>query len=161
MRRILVPMAAAALLAVMSAPASAVPPLHERFPNADATLTDHCTFDVFIDVVEDKETLTTFFDQDGNILRQRVTGVLKVELTNLSSGKTVFLNISGPGTFIPQEDGSLTILGEGSWLLLFLANRPGELLFTHGPFELRVTAEGEVLLVDPPPNETDVCALLS
>jgi hypothetical protein len=151
-----------AVLSVLSTvPAGAVPPIHERVPSEDSVVPDHCDFDVLVPVVQDKGRATTFFDKDGNVTRQHISGVLKVEVTNADTGKTVLLNISGPGTFIPQEDGSTTLIGTGAWLLAFIANRPGEVLFTHGRFVGEITPEGDFLLLEAPRNEVDVCELLA
>lgn len=162
MRRISIILATLATVAVLPiSPAHAVPPLHEPIASEPITITDHCDFDVFVDPVVDRGRVTTFFDQEGNIVRQHISGALIVEVTNLETEETVRLNVSGPGTFIPQEDGSLLIIGTGSWLLAFIDNRPGELLLTHGHFEAVVTPDGEFLLTEPPGSATDVCALLS
>ena len=61
-----------------------------------------------------KEVLTTFYDKDGNVIRQHIAGTLKVRLTNVATDKSVDLNISGPGTYTFPPDGSVDLVGTGS-----------------------------------------------
>ena len=94
-------------------------------------------------------------------MRRHESGTVKIRLTNVQTGESQDLNISGPGTFTFPPDGSVHIVGTGGWLNSGFSNRPGEVLFTHGRFEATFTPEGEFLLTDPAPNETDMCVVLS
>jgi hypothetical protein len=66
-----------------------------------------------------------------------ITGTLKVDVTNLETGKTISLNISGPAMF--SSDGA-TLVGVGKWLFFGEAGflgRPGPTLETFdGRFTL-------------------------
>jgi hypothetical protein len=82
----------------------------------------------------------SFYDQGGNLLRTLTTGALKVQVTNLDTGKSLVLNISGPGVALP--DG--TLVTEGSWLFFFPAGNPqGQepgLIAIHGRTESNSTS---------------------
>ena len=161
MRRLL--MAAAAAVAIILAPAAAqgTPPTREPLAAEDFVLTDHCTFDIQVEFVQNNEMLTTFFNADGDVVRQSVTGALKVQLTNLEAPEhSVLFNISGPGQYRFLPDGSTELSGAGTWLHLFIANRPGELLLMHGSFTVNISDEG-FFLTELPNNVQDACALLS
>lgn len=163
MRRILLALIMATTVTAFSAsPASAIKPTREPLGELeDLTHTGACPFDVLDHIVQNKEILTTFFDQDGDIVRESITGALKTELTNLETMESVVLNISGSGTFVPQEDGSTLVHGKGSWLQYDIANRPRELLWTRGGFHAVSTSDDDYILTDPPGNIVDVCRLLS
>jgi hypothetical protein len=124
-RAILCGLVALAAAASFAASAAADRPVKQPVPFPDAT-GQFCTdFQVEIVATQNKEVVHIF--SSGVAL---VTGVLKVEVTNLSTGKTLALNISGPGKF--SADGS-TIQARGTWLLFGEAGQlpgpdPGMLL---------------------------------
>jgi hypothetical protein len=160
MRRLVVVVATAAMILTPAA-AHGIPPTREPLPAEDFVLTDHCTFDIFVDFVQNNEVLTTYYDADGNVVRQSVTGALKVQLTNQEAPEhSVLFNISGPGQYRFLPDGSTELRGSGTWLHVFVTNRPGELLLTHGRFTAIISDEG-FFLTELPNNVQDACALLS
>ena len=147
----------AALAAVLLVPtAAADPPSREFAPAADFSGQFCKGFRVGVHVTQNKEYFTVF--GSGAAL---ITGVLKVEVTNLSTGKTLALNISGPGTFSP--DGS-TAAAHGTWMLFGEAGQlpgpdPGMLLVTgstslvFGPVGLTsISVRGKT---------DDLCAMLA
>lgn len=161
MRRILLAAVTSAAIVLAPASAQATPPVREPLPLDDFVLTDHCGFDIDVEVVQNNEILTTFFDASGNVVRQSVTGALRVRLTNLEDpAQTLLLNISGPGEFRDLPDGTTQQTGSGVWLQVFITDRPGALLLTRGPFTALITDQG-FFLVELPNNVQDVCALLS
>jgi hypothetical protein len=147
----------AALTAVLLVPtAAADPPTREFAPAADLTGQFCKGFQVHIHVVQNKEYFTVF--SSGAAL---ITGVLKLEVTNLSTGKTLALNASGPGVF--NADG-VTAAARGTWLLF------GEAGQMPGPDPGMLLATGSTSLVFGPAGLTsitnngtmrDVCALLA
>jgi len=58
---------------------------------------------VQVSQLANNEVTTTF--SDG---RLTTTGQLKVRLTNLSTGKFIDVNVSGPSTYTPNGDGTFT-----------------------------------------------------
>lgn len=72
-----------------------------------ADLSDPCGFQVQLEVLTNKATLTTF-DRRNGVTVLHAAGALKVRLTNLSNGRTIDRNISGPTTLTVNADGSMT-----------------------------------------------------
>lgn len=94
--------------AVLTPIAAADKPLKVPLDFPDAT-GQYCEdFPVLIHATENRGTAHVF--SNGAVL---FTGTLKVEVTNLDSGKTIALNISGPGKI--SADGT-TLTGSGPWL---------------------------------------------
>jgi len=152
--------AVAAMITLIPTSAQATPPAREPLPIEDFVLTDHCTFDISVEVVQNNEILTTYYDRNGEVVRQRVTGALKVRLTNEEEPEnSVLFNISGPGRFRVLADGSTEQTGSGTWLHFGITDRPGELLLMHGPFTTNISDEG-FFLTELPNNVQDACALL-
>jgi hypothetical protein len=83
---------AAVLVTVLAAgAASAGQPAREPLFSEGFDLPNNCSFPVFIEVTANKEYVTFF--QDGRI---QITGKLFVAVTNVDSGESIDLNISGP-----------------------------------------------------------------
>ena len=145
-------LAVAAALLVPSV-AVADKPIREGLPAEDFTIQGSCAFDVDLQVLVDKEFITTF--SDG---RQLITGRLVVRLTNVDAGKSIDLNISGPGFLTPHEDGSLTLKQNGR-SLLFL---PGLLELTIGPVVIEIDPNGNAVSVTRTSAATvDLCPVLA
>jgi hypothetical protein len=104
-----------ALMLAVVAPVAAVPPSREEVQLPEGSIipvSGVCPFDIEIPVLTSRETMTTFFDQSGNVVMQLITGPLKVRVTG-DTGESLDLNISGPGRIL--EDGETMIL-MGRWL---------------------------------------------
>jgi hypothetical protein len=123
-----------------------------------------CSFPVHIDVVANKEygKITTMPD-DTTIIK--VTGTFKVRVTNVSTGTSVLLNASGPGTITIYPDGSVTVDGTGHGLTLNPAaaaasfGLPG-VLFTSGRYHETLDPTGTPTALSVTGRATDVCAAL-
>ncbi len=50
---------------------------------------DECSFDVFEELLGNKEKIATFSDQNGDITFQVLTGVNKWRFTNVDTGKSI------------------------------------------------------------------------
>ena len=158
---ILATLAVSGSLMISPVAAYATPPTREPLPVEDFVLPDHCTFDIGVEFVQNNEVLTTYYDKDGEVVRQGITGALKVRLTNQEAPEhSVLFNISGPGRYRFLPDGSTELRGSGTWLHLFITNRPGELLLMHGSFTAIISDEG-FFLTELPNNVQDACLLLS
>lgn len=144
--------------------ASADAPLREPLPAEDFVISGSCDFDVFLHVVENKEFITTYFDDDGNPIRQIVTGRFVVELTNVETGESILYDISGPVFFTFSEDGSFDAVLGGRGLAIFF---PGEvedlpLLFVNsGQVTFHFDPEGIIVGVEQVGEVEDVCAALA
>ena len=146
-------LAAAALLVPT---ASADQPIKEPLPFSDLTGQFCEDFQVLVHATDNKEVIHIF--SSGVAL---ITGVLKVEVTNLETGKTLALNISGPGKI--SADGS-TISGSGRWLLFGEAGQlPGSgpgMMLVVGHLTLALGPAGIESIAVKGTTE-DVCAALA
>ena len=122
--------------------ASADSPIREFFPADPITVEDVCDFPLLFDPIINQEFVQSFFDEEGNLERQIVTGRFVEELTNLDSDESITVNVSGPVFFTFTED-TLMVRTEGRTLLFFL---PGDL--TSGQSYVRVTNGPNIFEVD-------------
>src|ERR1700751_1499077 len=86
---------------------------HTPFNN---TITDsRCGFEVTVQqsgIVID----ITYTDSQGAFHDFEASPQFKSVMTNVSTGKTITVNFSGPGNFTFNADGSLLIVGTGNWV---------------------------------------------
>jgi len=142
--------------------ASASKPAERVFlftPNT--VLSGPCSFDVNYEVLANKEYGIAF--SDGRFL---ITGSFKVRLTNMTTSKSLDVNISGPGILRFGDDGSVSVTAWGNWLFyfnpgMFGPGSPGKLLLTSGFATEVLDANGNVASWNPPNRTRDACALLS
>ena len=155
---------AAVLIGALAPGALASSPTHiPSGPIPDFTLTDSCSFPVFVHVDTNNEVTTTF--SDGHSL---VTGSLTVTLTNVSNpSKSIHVNISGPGTFTPLPNGGTLQRSVGPWLFFFSPNQlgpgsPGMLILTTGVVTLLLDPSGTpTSFTHTNGTTTDLCAQLA
>jgi hypothetical protein len=154
---------AALLIGALAPGALASPPTHNPTPPiSDFTLTDSCSFPVFVHVDTDKEVTTTF--SDGHY---RITGSLTITLTNLSNSKSIHVNVSGPGTFTPLPNGETLQRSVGPWVFPFAPNQlgpgtPGMLILTTGVATLVNDPSGTATsITHTNGTTTDLCAQLA
>jgi hypothetical protein len=155
-RAILCGVVALAAAALLAPDAAADPPTKEPLPDTDVTGQFCKAFEVEISTTDNKEVIHVFSSGVGLI-----TGVFKVELTNVATQETLALNISGPGKF--SADGS-TLNTYGTWLLFGEAGQlPGPdpgMLLVSGHSTLQLGATG-ITSISTRGTVTDVCALLA
>jgi hypothetical protein len=80
----------AAALSMVPASARATPPTREPLGDEDFVLTDHCTFDIAVEFVQNREVLTTYYDASGEFVRQSVTGVPSTPCSSTSPARRSF-----------------------------------------------------------------------
>ena len=113
MRKLLAAATCAFALIVMATPVTAAQVTRTPLPSSGTVgLTNLCGFDVRLDLVNN-ETQTSFFDNSGKLVKQVISGSSFGTFTNLSSGKTINVNFSGPAQFTFNPDGSITISADG------------------------------------------------
>jgi hypothetical protein len=154
MRKLLTALAVAtAAVSVLAPVASAIPPTHEPISFPDRTFTGQCSFDVHREVLVNRSVLTTF--SNGN---QLTTGTFKERLTNLSTGKFIDVNASGPILAVFHEDGSSTEFLRGRQFV-----RPfNQLLITTGGVIVERDAAGVIVgFTQVGGTSQDVCELLA
>jgi hypothetical protein len=116
------------------------------------TITGSCSFNVQVDVLVNKEFITTFTSG-----KQIITGRLVVRLTNLSNpSKSVVLQINGPG--IEDLSNPSVFNLSGSSVIFF----PGVLVLTRGPSSLTFDQNGNVTsFTQTSASSVDLCAVLA
>ena len=153
MNRIVVFVATALVAAVFASPASAVKPTREHGDFVDRVFTGVCSFDVARHVLVNRSVITTY--SDGTV---RITGTFKQTLTNLDTGKSIFVNASGPVIIETHPDGSSTEIDLGRQFL----RPPGQLLLTTGRVVWEFDAAGNTTsFTQVGGTSQDVCALLA
>jgi hypothetical protein len=134
------------LAVVLAGPsAQAAPPTIERFPVED-TFVDEESCDFPVDVhVTGFLVHIEWVDQDGNVRFIEAAPQLKLTLTNLDSGETITINVSGPLQVTQNADGGFTAVETGLWGR-FENPKTGEpgLFQSAGRRVISVDAEGNV-----------------
>ncbi|MDQ3865742.1 MAG: hypothetical protein M3304_02775 [Actinomycetota bacterium] len=161
-RRLLSLLGAFAVLA--AAPqAIADQPLREGLPAEPFTLdASICGFPVDVTFPTNREFITTF--SSG---KQIVTGALIAQLTNTETGKSIEINISGPGILTTDESGTTTFMLLGRSLVFFSPGQLGpgsapELLLTSGPATIVFDENGVVQSFErTSASAQDLCAILA
>lgn len=143
----------ALLVMIPSTLAFAKAPTRQLIKNEPIVIQDACSFDVQLLPLSDKEYITTFTDNDGNVTMQIVTGVLKARLTNLTTGTSIVINESGPARFLP--DGTVIVEGR-SLTSAPLIGLPRGLYLTSGLVVFTPTSDGVAH-----GQVVDMCAALS
>ncbi len=126
---------------------------------------DGCGFPMFVEVVANNGFTTTFFDDEGNPVRQLITGRLTSAFSNLDTDERIVRDTSGPGEVTFHPDGSITLDANGNWFFFF---DPGDLpsgavsaaFVTTGRFILSVAADGSPSIESQVGTAEDLCALL-
>ena len=147
--------AAAAAAALFIPPAFADKPVIVPSPFPDATGRYCEDFDVLVHATTNKGRTKIF--SSGAIM---FTGSLKVEVTNLDSGKTIALNISGPGKISDAGD---VLTGTGAWLFFgeegfFGPGSPPELSTNNGRIEIDLTDGSFISRIG---QSVDLCPVLA
>jgi hypothetical protein len=153
MKRVLALSAVVVVVAgVIASAASAVKPTREPLPISDEVFSGVCSFSVERHVLVNRTIQTTYSDGD-----QRLTGTFKQRLTNLTTGKFIDVNSSGPVLLDFHPDGSLAEIDYGRQF----ARPPGQLLLTTGKLIWEFDSAGDfVSFTQQGGTAQDVCALL-
>ena len=163
MRRVFCLLFAAALVLVSAQAVLAAKPDKaplELPPSIELAAGDACEFPLLIEFLANRGKTLTFYDNEGNAIRQIGTGVLKIRVTNLAdeSVATLDLNISGPIHITLHPDGSATLVFGGRGISLF---PPGTFVLTAGRSVVELDAGGEVISVTNFGFEQDLCVALA
>jgi hypothetical protein len=138
---------------------------HLDFSGLAFTLTGVCSFDIYEEPTGNKEKLVTFYNQSGEITFQVLTGVNKWRFTNLSTGKVLDINASGPARLFVQP-GTDTLLAESGGVSFFYVRDPPagvpSYALTTGRVvsELDLTTFSVVNLITHHGTVQDICQLL-
>jgi len=123
-----------------------------------------CAFPVEMTASTFRNFSITHLDKGGGIRWIGGAGTIVSTVTNMTTGKSVDINASGPGKITFNDEGSLTVEGGGPWLIGYFAtdDPPLALLLYRGHIVLNVASDGTLSLVSyvgAPPQ--DVCAMIA
>ena len=124
-----------------------------------------CSFPLAGTPVTNNQFIKTYpADANGDV-RVTVEGALKAQVTNVDTGKSLVVNVSGPTTQIFHPDGTSDLTLDGSVMVLFNARfnplGPHTYIYT-GHTELSVSDDGILTPVSTTDKQPfDVCAALS
>ena len=144
--------------------ASAGPPEREEVPDEafeDFTIdAGPCDFDVAIHVVAHDLHTITFFDDQGNPVREITEGRLVVQMTNADTLNSVVRNVSGPAFFTFED--SIRVATGPALFWFFPDERgdgsPGAFFINYGRIVQHLGATTETL--SQTGTQEDLCATL-
>jgi len=124
-----------------------------------------CGFELAGSPVSNNQYIKTYpADANGNV-RERITGSLKEEFANAATGKSIVVNVSGPGTLVmhPDHTADLTIEGSVPVSYLYPWNPRGPATYIYtGRTVFSIDDDGTLTLVSTTDKQPfDVCAALS
>jgi hypothetical protein len=120
-----------------------------------------CSFGVLSEPVVNNQVVKTFPPEPNGDIVQLATGAFVARLTNTSTGKSITVNISGPGRITIHPDGSVIIEASGRWFFAAIENAPFSAFISSGRAVLSIAPDGTATLVSQSGHVEDVCALLS
>jgi hypothetical protein len=129
-------------------------------PSLEFAAGEACEFPLLVEFLANRGKTLTFYDNEGNAIRQIGTGALKIRVTNLADDSVAPLefNISGPIHITLHPEGSATLVFGGRGISLF---PPGTFVLTAGRSVVELDAEGEVISVTNIGFEEDLCVALA
>jgi hypothetical protein len=150
--------AGVALALAVASVAAADPPTRSFSPQGPFSGSFCPNFDLGITPLNNQEYFITF---SGGAHAVITTGRIDAQVTNLSNGKSVVLNISGPGFL--SSDGNIVVFGGLSLILL-----PPDFLYPGSPPTAFLNAgtvtfdfSGAPILMTQTGHMTDLCAELA
>jgi hypothetical protein len=122
-----------------------------------------CSFGVTVETIVNNQIVKTFPPEPNGDIVQLATGAFVTRLSNTSTGKSITVNISGPGRFTLHPDGSATLEASGRWNFFFIdaVNVGTKAIINSGHIVLSIAPDGTQTLVSQTGHEEDVCTLLS
>jgi hypothetical protein len=136
---------------VLAGTAGATKPFMERSVQGPLTLGDTCTFPVLLQPTA-PDVSNFFIFSDGKVFG---AGPFVGTATNLDTGKTVKINLSGSFSVVVDSDGTVTITSHGSVLSSLFG------VITHGRTVIQLDANGDVISSTTNGTQEDLCAELA
>jgi hypothetical protein len=138
---------------VLAGTAGATKPYMERQVQGPFTLGagETCSFPVLIQPTA-PDVLNFFVFSDGEVFG---SGPFVGTATNLDTGKTVKINLSGSFSVVLHSDGTVTVTSNGSVLSSLFG------LITHGHVVIELDANGDVTSSRTDGTQEDLCAELA
>ena len=152
MKRLSVVIAALILgVLALAGTAGATKPFMERVVIGPDTLNDTCSFPVLIQPTA-PDVQNFFIFSDGEIFG---SGPFVGTATNLDTGKTVTINLSGSFSVVEHSDGTVTVTSHGAVLSSLFGT------IFHGRTVIELDANGDVTSRTFNGTEEDLCAELA
>ena len=138
---------------VFAGPTGAAQPFMQRFPQGSLTFAagETCSFAVLVQPTAPDVQNLIFFSDGEVIGPESYVGTA----TNLDTGKTVEINLSGSFSFVQHSDGSVTVISYGH----VLSTMFGTIFFGHTVLE--IDANGNVTSRTVNGMARDLCAELA
>jgi hypothetical protein len=136
---------------VLAGTAGATKPFMERIVLGPDTLSDTCSFPVLVEPTA-PDVQNFFVFGDGEIFG---AGPFVGTATNLDTGKTVKINVSGSFSVVQHSDGTVTITSHGA----VLSSLFGTII--HGRTVIQLDANGDVISSTTDGTVEDLCAELA
>jgi hypothetical protein len=108
-----------------------------------------------------RQVIKTFPPELNGDIVQLATGAFVQRMTNTSTGKSITVNMSGPGRFTIHPDGSTTLEASGRWFFGLIENAPLNAFISSGRVVISLAPDGTATLVSQSGHVEDVCAVLS
>jgi hypothetical protein len=157
-------LAGAAAALVFAAPVAAVPPTRGPAPIDPVTFPAGIAcpgFAVTVSAEVNKQTMTVFYDRDGNPIRATVVG--RLVMTFEGNGATLSLRLGDAIHLTFNPDGSLTVVGTGNVVYISFPSDvppgPSATLYS-GRLELSIAPDGTGTVVETAGKSLDICAAL-
>ena len=139
-------------------------PVPDSFYEFSAPAGQACSFPVTGEAVVNRFETTTFPADENSDVVQLATGHLVFRFTNVATGKSIDLNISGPGKATFHPDGSMTQDATGVWYWLFPGgtNLPGglTLFLSSGRLVVETSPTGQRTITSQVGKLEDLCPML-
>jgi hypothetical protein len=125
-----------------------------------------CDFPVHVDVPVNKEYAKVTTLPDGSTLL-KITGALRYVVTNVDTGKSITLNVSGPGRVLLPASGSIVSVDSRGRGMFWVTNGADfgvpNLMYASGPvtYETDFSNDTMTALDRAPSHAVDLCAVLS
>ena len=157
------------LLGILAAPSIAIgaKPTITYFEAAESTIPAEltgCGFDVLVTPINSKLKLISFADGGGDLRMLLLNGANLVYLTNVDTNKTLPFNSSAPATLVPQPDGTLHVVVQGTAVVTIAPGAaPGfpSFAFTRGKLDMLTTPDFITVQINSFQGPVqDICSLL-
>ena len=164
MKKLVVALAMVAALVVPAA-ATADPPVKypTPVPDFEDPANTACSFATQFHFDPNRGFEIDHYDRDGSFRWAWGGGHNVTRVTNASNQHSVTLNTTGPGKITVGDDGSLTIVGSGHWLVAYFPtdSPSSSLIYYSGHIRLYVSPTGQLSLVSyVGAAPQDVCAMI-
>jgi len=123
-----------------------------------------CSFTVVAsEALRSKLVVKTFPPKANGDIVQATNGRAFQRFTNVSTGKSITVNITGPGRFTIHADGSATLDAHGRWSFFFVdvTNAGTKAFINSGRIVIDFAPDGFATVVSQTGHEEDLCALLA